>query len=55
EGDGGGYGDEGGVDPWWGCGVRWRGWPDGVAKKVGRRMVAALEVSPEIKRRERNV
>ncbi|GKF33697.1 hypothetical protein Tco_0106897 [Tanacetum coccineum] len=50
-------GDEGGgmmmvaVDLWWGRGLGWRGWPDGVAGKVGRKKVAAPEVSPEIERR----
>nr|GEX42938.1 hypothetical protein [Tanacetum cinerariifolium] len=33
-----------------GGGVGWRGWPDGVAGKVGRRMVVAPEASSEIER-----
>ncbi|GKC57583.1 hypothetical protein Tco_1085181 [Tanacetum coccineum] len=50
-------GDEGGgmmmvaVDLWWGRGLGRRGWSDGVAGKVGRKKVAAPEVSPEIERR----
>ncbi|GKD04561.1 retrovirus-related pol polyprotein from transposon TNT 1-94, partial [Tanacetum coccineum] len=38
-----------------GCGLGWRGWPDGVAGKVGRRMLAAPKVSLEIEGRGESI